>query len=427
MTILFISYHHWDSEVPAAIRSRRLASTLRSLEYKVNILSRRKEGGSLLSSLFVDSNSCLSQPESQVTLLKAHKNKRKAGVANDLISKLLSLVFCDIDLKWSFWVGRLLFSKPYRHKYKLVIVTGRPFLVFLAVYAYAVFYGKRYILDYRDSWLENPGTAWYSRFFRPLLRILESIAVKRASGVISASRSISQSLGFNRPENVLYNYPCLDYSKRLQDLYFWQPLSKRAMNLVLTYTGSVFKVNSLSPICKAIALLDQSNTLKLEFHYYGASSSQVRQEFVKHKIIHLLHDHGPVPKDTALKALSNADVAICTTYSLLRKPTKMELGLVTTKIFDYILIGVPTIVVSPKRSELRGILKEFGEARVRIFEPSENAGIADTLKEFADKKEDFTKASLISYMHKTLDIMSTKASINAYRLERLVKAGIDRN
>ena len=425
--ILFISYHHWDSEVPASIRSRRLASELNSLGYRVDILAGDLEVKEFTDEADIDPGSYISSPARQKDLLKAREAKKKTYRGSKLISKLLSLVFCDTGWKWSISVGKLLFSKPFRHRYTLVLVSGRPFLVFLAVYAYAVSYGKRYILDYRDSWLQNPATAWYSRFFRPFLRIMERLVVKRASGVFSASRSISESLGFNDPENVQYIYPSLDYSQRLQQLYSWQPPLKGSTDLVLAYTGSVFKVNSLAPICKAIASLDKSNAAKLEFHYYGPNSSLVRKEFIAHKIIHLLYDHGLVPKDNALKALSNADIAICTSYSLLREPSKMELGLVTTKVFDYILIGIPTIVISPSGSELRSILAELKSPRLRIFKPCETMAIANTLRYLSEQRREFRSRQSTSHRQRVLSVLSMRVTTNISRLERLVEAGINRN
>ena len=366
-TVVLISYFHEKEESAASIRSLRMARHLRREFGKLYVVAECRTG--------------LAGEEGEISRESASCYREKGCTGSEdealklLISKLLSGIFCDSGWRWSISLARLMTRKSCLDKCTIIMATGRPFVSWFFIYAYCMLKRKRLVLDYRDSWLRNPATPMWSTIGRPVVRVIERMIVKRADLVFTASASITRTL--ERECTTLYNIPDETYLSFIRQLRYERNEQKEDYYI---YSGTVYAVNRLSPVCKALKMTEGIRSVK-EFRYYGGSRRMIERDFADAGISNELRSSPIVGKKKLIRLLAGAKVGFCTTYTEGKEPGVMELGLITTKIFDYLAVGLPTIVVSPNGSELRLILERLRCNYVRVHEAKDVKGIGESIVE----------------------------------------------
>ena len=250
-------------------------------------------------------------------LITANKDAKGENVycVPPLGSSMLSKFIKDPGL---LWVDSLksFFSTNNTIKPDIVIITGGPFMHFGITPWLKQKYSCRVILDYRDPFAINPGFSnnvlqvYVKRYF-------ESKFNKNADALITVNEHCAQILAhFKTKKNAIIQ----NGFDETVEVHFEKPKLGAKMRLV--YTGKLY----FDPI----QLLTALNTTTHFLEYYGADGAQLKHEKAK--------DFGLVPYESALSAIAAGDIGVIQTYG--------EDFQSTTKLFDYIRLERPILIIS---------------------------------------------------------------------------------
>ena len=396
--ITFISYFHNHSELVASIRSKRFSNLLHNNFEKLDLISQVKG-----IPYIVEPDSTNEHIVTRTFRTINSQLEREGSLALKtilLLTKMIDLIIGEWSWLWSIRLFFFLNDYVPKRQPSLIIITGGPFLHFLTVFLICSFRKIPYVLDYRDSWTSNPHSSWYQKLALLVWSRIEFFIVKRADLLITASQAIADSFRYaSKKSIVIYNFPSRSYASTFPAQKQQSDTTFKAQAFKLIYTGSVFRLNNLSPLCKALRLLDASILLSTEFHYYGLSSRYVSKTFDKYDLTKILHDHGLQTKSVVLSALTSSNLAICTAHSSNKRPSSLQKGEITTKIFDYIITGKPTIVIAPSGLELLEILDNINSPNVFRFSPCNISSLVRHITRIAN-------TSLSSIKYQTLSVDS---------------------
>jgi glycosyltransferase involved in cell wall biosynthesis len=218
--------------------------------------------------------------------------------------------------------------------------------------------GRPYVLDYRDSWLQNPNSA---RFVRKSTIGQELQLMEGSSAVIAISRSlVNCDPRLNSKLHVITNGYDPDELENIDPHPFG--------HFAIVYTGTFYPPQRvITPVIGALARLKQMNGKEdcpWFFHYYGGQDEHVREEAMRLGVMERVILHGRVPRTEALAAVHGAGVSVVIT-SCGEEATFADRGIMTGKIYDALGVGTPILLVAPPGSDVdavggtTGLIKRF--------------------------------------------------------------------
>lgn len=262
----------------------------------------------------------------------------------------------------------------------VIIATGRPFLTFLTVSRFARKHGIPFVLDYRDAWSRNPHPSYETWLRRKLLSWLEKRTNKQADGIVTVSHLTAEALNTDKSPVIIYNLPDQGYMDELK-AYAPQVDLLSPDKLVLVYTGTLYPGRDLDPICAAIAKLDSAVRNQIEVHYCGNSSARAVAAFERHEIQDQLISHGSLSKSDATRLVASGDIALSIICSETETDNDALRGVITTKVFDYLLLDKDVLNIVPEGFEFRTFADEAGLEGLKNYTPEDIDSIAEFLRE----------------------------------------------
>ena len=306
-----------------------------------------------------------------------------------LIGGVATRLLCGPGVDWVRPLRSALAKIP-QSEVGLVIATGAPFITFGAAATLAEARSVPLILDYRDLWTSNPHGP-YPALARSLVnRIIERPVNRKAASITTVSDGCRASLVANGtavPVRVLYNSPdrpYLDHYRRV--VAEWNHrrvgLSDRArQRFRIVFTGQVYRNCTFAPLLKAIKTLPASVAERIVLEYYGDSSLVARTECQEFGLSQLLSDHGPVSKDDSLRAMLDADLLLSLIHTDRESSDPAVTGHMSTKIYDYLLSGVPILNIGPVNAEVNGFAVRVGHPAFHTLPADETAAMARLLED----------------------------------------------
>lgn len=261
----------------------------------------------------------------------------------------------------------------------VILATGRPFLTFLTVSRFAKKHGVPFVLDYRDAWSRNPHPGYDTWFRRRLLSWLEMRTNKQAVGIVTISQLTAEALNTDKPPVVIYNLPDQGYMDELK-AYAPQVDLVSPDKLVLVYTGTLYPGRDLDPICAAIAKFDSSVRNRIEVYYCGNSAARAAKSFERYGIQDQLISRGSLSKSDATRLVASGDLALSIICSETKTENDALRGVITTKVFDYLLLNKDVLNIVPEGFEFRTFADEVGLEGLKNYTPEDVDGIADFLR-----------------------------------------------
>lgn len=307
-----------------------------------------------------------------------------------LIAKLKKIVYSALnrffgDTGWTMAYG--LYAEFIKRKHlepKLIFASGSPFLNFYSVWKFSTKHNVDYILDYRDLWTKNPHSSSVNIISSIITTYVENKVNKNALCITTVSKGCKEVLEKYNRCYVLYNYPDVEYVDYVKS---FKTESKKADNIFkIVYTGSLYKRGGLDIIAKSVNALPEMYKNKVEFHYYGYSSSQALDVFKSCGLESIFIDHKNVSKDNVLKAIHDADLLVSLVYDTEYSPDISVRGIMSTKIFDYLISNSNIINIGPKDNELTLFLKEKKFDGVFTFNATELDAIVEHIKYLIENK-----------------------------------------
>ena len=311
------------------------------------------------------------------------------GVRNHFVVPLtgshpLSKVIRDEGLVWKGAVRDFLKSHP-ELVYDHVVISGGPFMHFGLVDFFKKRWGCQVILDYRDPFANNPRfgnqglkTAVKQHYEKRFNRV--------ADHVLSVNPHCVRLLsGFE--ENGKYAVVPNGYDEREFHNLSAQPL-QQAHDLQVVYAGSIYPDRDPALFLKA------AEEESVGFHHIGRESDLVDYEASNH------HSYGMRTYLEMLQLSLSADIGLVVTMGA---PFET-----TTKIYDYMGLGLPILIVTngePETGSLHEETKEYPVIWTRntVSDIREALGRAKALK--AGAREPRTTCSRREGLRQLIELM----------------------
>lgn len=274
----------------------------------------------------------------------------------------------------------LIYTKP-----SMIIATGSPYYSFLVPLKLKKEFAIPYTLDFRDLWLDNPQVK--PKFLaKMLVKRIEKEAVVSADFITTVSEGCKNKLFDRYQKNiiVLYNLPdnqYISYTSSLKEnnLQF----DKSFINIY--YAGTLYRgERSFKPLLEAILQLDKKEQQIFKFHYYGRNEERAKKDFDEFDLSNLLITYGNVDKQQVLKAMWNSDVLLSLVHSDIVTNDLAIQGIITTKIFDYLITGKYIINIAPQNAEINTLISNTEYPRFFSFNSTQINEMSLLLKQIYD-------------------------------------------
>ncbi|MEB3193326.1 MAG: glycosyltransferase [Snowella sp.] len=193
-------------------------------------------------------------------------------------------------------------------------------------------YDKFWAADYRDLW----GGHHYSKakyLFSYLENIFEKKIITSADCLITVSSPLKNSLlsRFNLPTFIIENGFDDNPYKREQFTYKNQ--------LILVYTGSFYpEKQNLCTLMMALSHLEKNLTPKIKIVLHTLSTNEISKLIEKYKVSDIIRNSSFIAREECLKLQASADLLIFLDWN---EPNIK--GILTGKIFEYMVAGTPVI------------------------------------------------------------------------------------
>ena len=231
----------------------------------------------------------------------------------------------DPSFNWYFCLKKY-FSKSTFFPYQCVVLTGNPFLFFFIGSYLKRKYGVKIILDFRDPYANNPLHNESNPIKRNIKRILEKKFIKDADSVVTVNKYCLKLLQINKSTRTCIIENGFD-ERVLKNLEVSSlPSKKKVVNFV--YAGKLSTGRDTGWL-KLIA--DLSNDFHV--HYFGNDGNKLKCQ-------QNIMDHGYRDYFYVMSFIKRCDICV-----VLSTGKSFES---TTKIFDYIALDKPIVVLSEK-------------------------------------------------------------------------------
>jgi glycosyltransferase involved in cell wall biosynthesis len=297
------------------------------------------------------------------------------------LSKLgRELLVPDPQILWLPAAARALVRRLRDAQDDVVLVSGPPFSQFLLGPLAAGVARTPFVLDYRDEWTTTSSIYEMSGSARAA-EWLERAVLRRASAITTATEEFRSHLlerfSFLDPARIVAipnGYDPADFPAALPE-----PPSDR---LVVTYTGTVFRLTSARGFLAGLRLLHErapALAARLEVRFVGRIVETEADAFEQSEAlgVHLL---GYVPHAEALASLASSNVALCLLADL---PGSERIY--PAKIFEIMRLGRPALVLTPKGALAELVRRHrLGDVVPPDDAPAIAAALERLLRAFAD-------------------------------------------
>lgn len=331
-----------------------------------------------------------------ITVPKSGKYKKPASI-NKIIyispeKCLLSNLIKDKGWGWLKPLERYL-NVPKNFDYDCVVITGGPFLHFRIIEFLKKKYKVPIILDFRDPF--SQATSGF--IYKKVKSIIEKRVCKFADKVIVPNRYC-----YNLALCDEKKYICIDNGyddSFLNNINRGGARNKNDNKIHLFYTGKFIK--GRSPECLLSVVSSGSYRNRIIFHYYGQDSDKLLH-YLRHENI---KTYGYVNYNDMLAEISYLDIAV-----LFATGREYES---TTKVFDYIALKKPIIVISDAQIDsgaIFDILKKYPMVWFLKNTADDIKSTLDYLLSYSDFEFDFN-SDQFSRRHGLLKLIKVVAAL----------------
>jgi glycosyltransferase involved in cell wall biosynthesis len=248
-----------------------------------------------------------------------------------------------------------------RNKPDLIIATGEPFILFRYGHYLSSEYSIPWIVDYRDGWTSNQGN-YESGSLKSALdnfyRRREKLYAGNASLITTASPTYAETLHKIHPDKeikVVYNG---------FDEEFFQGLDKivpPSEKFIISYAGTIYPHQNLEMFLDGLLDFVKAENLtqgEMEVLFYGLDSQPLARQrlFAFHPELNdFLKSEPRTEYSELIKKLRSSH--------LLLLLSKKEANWLNAKIFDYMAVKRPIMLVENDEGILGKILKEMNAGK----------------------------------------------------------------
>ena len=284
------------------------------------------------------------------------KKSQKSGISNISQNRFLSFIrgnFFIPDPK-VFWVNSSVkFLQKYLNSNKVdaIISTGPPHSMHLIAQKLHKKNKLKWIADFRDPWTDLYYNKDFSEqsFAKKKNKILEKLVLKNADCVLTVSESLKEQFSINarRVEVITNGYD--NETRSAEDTVLDKLFTISYIGLLPKQSNPKLFFKVLQELCSQNE--DFKNDLKLNF--IGDISDDVRVEVLKNNLEKNTSFKGYVDHEKAIEFQNKAQVLL-----LLIPNIEKSKGILTGKLFEYLIAKRPILAIGPEDGDLAEILKE---------------------------------------------------------------------
>ena len=388
---LLVAHYFPPINVIAAQRTLRIARVLLKRYDTVYVLRLGPEGLNPSVLDFDYGRDVLDHPRLTVLdgrpLLDKRGYSASPSIIHRVVGAVLTRLFCDPGVDWLPAVSRCLSRLPEAANISMVVASGPPFIPLAAVVRWAYRRSIPVVLDYRDLWTKNP-VASYPNVARFLVnRLFERRMNRTVSLLTTVSQGCRDMLLRDTPDaliQVLLNVPDATYREYfglVAKKYCEQASPGKRQHFRIVFTGQVYATCTFAPLLKAMLSLPTDIRERFEVHYYGRCSAMVSREFQQYDLGSYLSDFGMVSKEDSIKAVLGADLLLSLVHTENKSSSPSVSGMMTTKVYDYLLSGNPILSIGPADAEINSFAKSIGYSFFHSFAANETLAMAGFLNQ----------------------------------------------
>jgi len=266
-----------------------------------------------------------------------------------LCAKVLSFFHVAFDNKGGLYRAARQYMQ--QNRVDAVVATGDPFVLFYYAGLLSKEFGVPWVADYRDCWTNHHEVTQVplstsERILTCIFRLIEKRTVGSASFITCPGTVTREKLGALFPRKnirLVYN----GYFELSQPVV---PVEPQSEGLSISHGGTLYSFHPLEILTEGIVkLLETSgNDFPLKVHWYGSNyyPDQVERINGNEKVSRFFYVTDRLPREELLEQYRRSDLFLLFSNK----------GMVSAKVFDYILAGRPIILVGAEGGELEEIV-----------------------------------------------------------------------
>lgn len=243
----------------------------------------------------------------------------------------------------------------------VVLASGPPYSAMLAGGDVAARTGVPLVLDLRDPWRDNAALHWPTTWHRRRSEKLEARAMARASALLAVSEPIAEEARSLGARNVTVLPNGFDPER----VPAWTPDMNAPLSFV--FMGRFSRaLTDPEPFLAGFALAVERSAAvaAASMVVAGPEYPWVDELIARYGLTDRVTVRGYLPNATALALVSSADVGVIVLADV--PGTK---AIYSSKLFDYLGIGIPVLLVGPSDCVAADVLREAEAGTVVAPEP----------------------------------------------------------
>lgn len=281
----------------------------------------------------------------------------------------------DTAVRWAAGVEAAARRLHAEEPFDAVLASGPPYSGVAAAASAGRALSVPFVADMRDAWLVNPSVRWPTAWHAHRSQALERATLAAADAVTAVSEVIAEearSLGARRVLVVPNGFDPEDLPPRAPD---------RAGPLRLAFMGRLYRALDPATLVEGLGLALRGGRLGEGFavDVVGPPSAEAEALVRRHGLGEVVRFHGFKPHAEALGVVAAADAAL---VSVGQRPGAE--GIYTGKLFEYVGMGVPVLLVGPADGVAARLLHEAGAGRVT--RPGDAPALAEAVASLAEEK-----------------------------------------
>ncbi len=280
----------------------------------------------------------------------------------------------------------------------LIATTGPPHSMHLIGLKLKELSGIRWLADFRDPWTDIDFydqlklTGWADKRHHSL----EKRVLQKADLVISVSESNRSQLLKKADAKIEVITNGFDESD------FQNIVSKLDKKFTISHIGTFMANRNPEVLWEVLSELVKENDEfenDFELSLVGKTDTLIFESIKKWRLSDNVRSIGPVTHDEAIQLQKNSQVLLITVNK-----TGDTKGMVTGKIFEYLVSGRPILAIGPEDGDLANILKNTGTGVISDFETKKGLknNILAYYKDFKSKKLKVNPRNLDAYSRRNL-------------------------
>ena len=235
-----------------------------------------------------------------------------------------------------------------------------------------------WVADYRDLWSDNPNLVGAPYGLKNKIRHTELATVGSYADILTTvSDEMVRSLGKLTKKPVIMMPNGFDVDEEFVRQQLQEPLQKPDGIFRIVHTGTIYQdLRDPTPLLEALVSLVKKNKIlpnSITIDFYGSRLEYIKKLSQKKNYAPFIRIMGHVPRKQALEAQRKAGLLL-----LLESSKEESRGVLTGKIFEYIVAGRPVICIGSRPDfEIGKVLSMTGVGTV--FEEKDNEKIEPSI------------------------------------------------